>query len=269
MAANTILISQTLYDVFAPQLYTKCSVGNLSSIFTGLNNGNSMLEHIQHLHLYTGTYNEEPTYADLIKGDMWGGLNRHGIEKPPWSGTDEIMKCACVANSIQDSLRHDRVSPFPKLRTISLGGCQDHVWGSPMAEGWEERALKGSGMSTIYKMLPVALLAIPSVEHFCQSTECGPLALRPSIHKPSGHLSIKIFTYHLRHPGRHHGLKRNFAPIISGAINRYYYLYDPTAENVNASSERILGQTMTVSLVKCFSNKGFEVVGPDMKPLKE
>lgn len=138
-----------------------------------------------------------------------------------------------------------------------------------MAEGWEERALKDSGMSTIYKMLPVALLAIPSVEHFCQSTECGPLALRPSIHKPSGHLSIKVFTYHLRHPGRHHGLKRNFAPIISGAINRYYYLYDPTAENVNASSERILGQTMTVSLVKCFSNKGFEVVGPDMKPLKE
>ena len=231
-----------------------------------------MLHQIQHLHLYSGKHNDEPTYFDLIRGDMWRGLNRHGVEKPPWSGTDEIMKCALVANLLHNSLLHDKISPFPKLRSISLGGYQDHMWGSPLAEGWKERALKDPGVTTVYKVLPVTLLAIPTVEHFCQSTEFGPLALRPIIYRPSGHLSIKIFTFHLRHPGRNQGLKRNFAPIVSGAINRYYYLHDPNiirpgADNVNVPSERTAGQAMTVSLAQCFSGTDYDVVGPDMKPL--
>lgn len=134
-----------------------------------------MLYHIQHLHLYSGKHNGEPTYFDLIRGDMWRGLNRHGVEEGPWSGTDEIMKCALVANLLHNSLLHDRISPFPKLRSISLGGPQDHMWGSPLAEGWEKRVLKDPGVTTVYKVLPVTLLAIPSVEHFCTSVEEDPL----------------------------------------------------------------------------------------------
>jgi len=110
------------YEIFAPQLYTKCSIGSLSSIHTGLSNGNSMLEHIQHLHLYSGTYNTEPTYTELIDKDMWGALYEHGEEEAPWSVTEEIMTCAIVANSILYPILNDRLSPFPKLRSISLGG---------------------------------------------------------------------------------------------------------------------------------------------------
>jgi hypothetical protein len=73
------LISQTLYDIFAPQLYTKFSVGNLSSIFTGFKYGNSMFKHIRHLHLYSGTYNDEPTYTELVMMDM-EKKRFHGLE---------------------------------------------------------------------------------------------------------------------------------------------------------------------------------------------
>jgi hypothetical protein len=262
------LISQTLYDIFAPQLYTKFSVGNLSSIFTGFKYGNSMFKHIRHLHLYSGTYNDEPTYTELVMMEAWEALDGYGEEKIPWSGTDEVLNCVFVGNCIQHSLQHDRLSPFPKLHSISLEGYQDHMWGLPMAEGWEESALKDPSMSPCYKMLPLALLAIPSVEHFCQSTEFGPLALRPFMYTTSRQLSIKIFTFHLRHPDRCQGLKQNFAPIVSGAINRYYYIHDPTAENIDVNSHATPGQAVAVSLVKYFSKSQFDLVGSDMKPLE-
>lgn len=137
-----------------------------------------------------------------------------------------------------------------------------------MAEAWEECHLQDTQMSTFYKSLPVALLAVPSVKHFCQSTEFGPLALRSIMYADPGHLSIEVLTCHFRHPGRDQGLKRNFAPIMSGAINRYYYLHDPTTKNVNVLSEDIAGQAMTASLVTCFYGWKIDIVGRDMKPLK-
>jgi len=124
-------------------------------------------------------------------------------------------------------------------------------------------------MSTFYRTLPVALLAVPSMENFCQSTESGPLALRPFMYTTSGHLSIKIFTFHLRHPDRCEGLKRNFAPIVIGAINRYYYVHDPTVVNVYVYNWPTPGEAVAVSLVEYFcKSEYFDLVGLDMKPLK-
>jgi len=225
------------------------------------------MNEVQHLHLYTGTYNKEPTYHELIERGLWGGLNLDGMVKPPWSATHELMSCGVVSLMIRNSMRVDRISPFPSLRTVSLGGYQDHIWGSPQAEEWEKRALDGTGIP-IFKDLPISLLEIPSVEHFCQSNEFGPLALMPNFIAPSGMSTLKVFTCHLQHPGRQAGLKSMFAPVIMGSTKRYYYVYDPIVDkddppraSTYLQGQSIAGEEMLITLSLPFRKVGSEVVG--------
>jgi len=72
------------------------------------------------------------------------------------------------------------------------------------------------------KVLPHILLGSPSVGYFCQSTDCGPLALAPVVIEPL--TLLKGFTYHSVHPGPMCGFITELG-IVVGATNRYYFMH--------------------------------------------
>jgi hypothetical protein len=48
---RALLMSQMLHKIFAPMLYTRCRIKNLSSILVSLEHDNEMIKKIEHLDL--------------------------------------------------------------------------------------------------------------------------------------------------------------------------------------------------------------------------
>jgi hypothetical protein len=66
--------------------------------------------------------------------------------------------------------------------------------------------------------LPIRLVCLPSVKHYCQSTMLGPLTLGGTTIKPND--PPKVATFHTQH-NHLWGDVNVLPPIIIGAVNRY------------------------------------------------
>lgn len=115
------------------------------------------------------------------------------------------------------------------------------------------------------RKLANALIDLPTVRHYCQSIQVGPLSL------PSGILDVKspleTFTYHAV-PG--HGPSPHFGgmpPVILGAVNRYYFSCNHTLVsmdgiNYNASAQELYGLLiMVIQMFQPTYIKGRKTVG--------
>ena len=105
-----------------------------------------------------------------------------------------------------------KYSIMPRLEKLVMGGIRDSLW-TTYPLGWE--------FHTYDRQLAHILIDLPSVKHYCQSIQVGPLAL------PAGLLALntplETFTYHAvpgHGPSPHSG---GMPPVIIGAVNRYYF----------------------------------------------
>jgi hypothetical protein len=67
-------------------------------------------------------------------------------------------------------LRHQGLNIFPRLKRVTMSESGDQSWGSHSSDYDLVNSLEPS-------WLGFTLLDLPSVEHYCQSTIYGPLAL--------------------------------------------------------------------------------------------
>jgi len=216
---------QMLYDICMPKLYAECFIGNLSSFLLGLQSGSSLINEVMRLHLYSGTYSEEPTYSDLLSGVPWWNLMTpspefyHSNGATESSLVEEARICTSVAIQLEIMSRN-LPHVLPKLKIVSLGDVSNTSWTSPIAQKLEVELLN-SMYRSYYKSLSRLLIELPSVAHACQSTQFGPLCLPPG----ANHLynPPAIFTYHPKLPSTICICTEEMGPIILRTLNRHYF----------------------------------------------
>jgi hypothetical protein len=186
---------------------------------TSLESGNDLLNKIRHLHLYHGSYNIAPTYTDLMKGDLWGALEPAKSRITTFAAIMEVQQCSFVSIDLRHSIDKG-FKPLPNLRTVSLGGFDKSTWTTSTGKEMEQDAIDSFSLDNV-KGIPQVLMGLESVQHLCQSVECGPLALLPMVYRPW--TPLKVFTYHVRQPLDTCTCAQEVTPIVVGAVNRYYY----------------------------------------------
>jgi hypothetical protein len=137
-----------------------------------------------------------------------------------------------LATQLRAAIIRERTT-FPMLRSVSLGGYGDFHWTSIAARRMEPTLLAGFGLDN-FEGIPRYFLGHSTIEHICQSVDSGPLALSALIYKPA--TPLKVYTYHVRYPPDACVCGQEVAPIIVGAINRYYFV---NAFTVNESQAKI------------------------------
>jgi hypothetical protein len=221
-----------LHKIFAPMLYTRCRIKNLSSILVSLEHDNEMVKKIEHLDLYSGIQTEEPTYQELIVDDFWRFLANPPNNHDAFAYQKQVQINSDLATQLRAAIIRERIT-FPMLRSVSLGGYGDFHWTSIAARRMEPTLLAGFGLDN-FEGIPRYFLGHSTIEHLCQSVNYGPLALSALIYKPA--TPLKVYTYHVRYPPDACVCGQEVAPIIVGAINRYYFV---NAFTVNESHAKI------------------------------
>jgi hypothetical protein len=122
---------------------------------------------------------------------------------------------------------------FATLTRVIMTGVGDQTWGrhgqdygfdvDEIFAPTEEYYLRGVGMP--YKddnrPAPHFLLGHPSVKHYCQTTQAGPLALSGNVIKLIN--PPEIVTYHLNQDILSPSLYMHLLPVVMGSVNRYIF----------------------------------------------
>jgi hypothetical protein len=213
-----------MYELCAPVLYSDCTPYDFTAFAAGLRT-NEHIDRTARLHIHHKRHWTEPTYKDILTVG-WDELEDKPIldTVPPSLDLQSVME-ECQA-LIQEGARLRRfitegLTILPNLRSVSMGGIGDQVFnqtGSIMIE-----RIYSSRFEVTSKILPHALIDLPTLHHYCQAVSDGPLALPGKIIKAKA--PIQIFTHHPRgvysfSSCSQHGVVS--PPIILGAINRYY-----------------------------------------------
>jgi len=203
--------SQSFYHHCAPALYTDCLTDDFASFLTesGWNTGRT-LQQVRRLHIIHADHLREPPYWDLMLGDNWDFLDNDGSCFNVKALLVENAKLGDLAKQLANVCPNHPV--LPRLERVVMGGIRETVW---------TKYLPGYMLRCYNRDIPQLLIDLPTVRHYCQSTQVGPLSL------PSGLLSVdsplETFTHHVvpgHGPSPHVG---GMPPIVIGAINRYYF----------------------------------------------
>jgi hypothetical protein len=127
---------------------------------------------------------------------------------------------------------------FPSLKKVAMTSIGDSSWGRMRQNVALDRTLGDN-------RLPLSLLSLPSVEHYCQTSAMGPLSLSDKIVRPLN--PPKVVTSHYALPETPWPCY-TFEPIVLGAINRYIYCaslrvgtpYPLTADLITSESSSML-----------------------------
>lgn len=185
----------------------------------------STLQLVRRLHIIHVDHSQEPTYLNLIKRNRWDCLDG-AIDIDPMQILVENGTYIAIAQDLMELC--PKRSIMPRLERIVMGGIRDSLWTS-YPYGWELRAYD--------RQLAHILIDLPSVKHYCQSVQVGPLSL------PSGLLELdhrlETFTHHAvpgHGPSPHAG---GMPPVIIGAINRYYFSCNHTLVSMDGKRPMI------------------------------
>jgi hypothetical protein len=190
------------------------------------------LQQVQRLHIIHNDHLREPTYQDLITRNCWENLSgRESLDT--YALLKENAQLADIAKHLAKVCPHDPI--MPRLERVVMGGIRESIWTDyPL----------GYSLRCYDRKLANALIDLPTVRHYCQSFQVGPLSL------PSGLLAVKspleTFTYHAvpgHGPSPHPG---GMPPVILGAVNRYYFSCNHTlvsmdGVNFNVSAQELYG----------------------------
>lgn len=208
----------------SPVLYEDVTTDDFSSFAAGIST-NKNIDQTTRLHVHHKRHWPEPSYLEILN-DGWTGL---------WT-----MPCTFGVSSANTIAEYQGLGEagrkigkllssgvFPKLHTVSMGSVDEEFFNA--VQGYTMEQVLDRVYGNHRKRLPLALLGIPTVRHYCQGVSYGPLALPKSFiqSKPA----LKIYTHHNRGGAPMFcacpiGMGCTEAcqqpPIILWAINRYY-----------------------------------------------
>ena len=155
---------------------------------------------MERLHIYSGSYSDEPSYLNLLTGLPWSQLVTPPIETSRQRASrmtqarllQEIKLCAQVARTLAVRLGED-ATLLNRLRAVSFGDIPNITWTSPLAQKTGIETLSaGPELALQYKSLARTLVNLSNVAHTCQATQFGPLGYLTAptesrIHLPSSH----------------------------------------------------------------------------------
>jgi len=213
---------QTFKSICTPQLYKDCLVSDMNRFLAGPNirpRSEKLANPVQvkTLRIYHSESRRGPSYTDLFTGSAeWIDV---GCSK----GTDRSVTSEKIDIISFDYLKNDQAADkirqvvkayprtFSSLDRVCLTPTGDQSWGSDPAHARIDESFS-------FVMLPFVLSGLPSVKHYCQGTQLGPLALGCITIKPTH--PPKVSTYHCPHT---YGFwdPDTLPPIILGSINRY------------------------------------------------
>jgi hypothetical protein len=216
---------QTTNHMIAPVLYKDCITDDFGSFAAGLGN-NENLNYTIRLHIHHKRHWIDSSYRDIfVQG--WDVLYTKKRPDGPLITLDLNGVLGECLSFIQEGKRlrqlfNENIRFLPNLRIISMAGIGENLFNGPRA--WKHEELCDRRIKDCFKILPLALIDIPTVQHYCQAVGHGPLAAPGIIYQPQ--TPPQTFTHHPRgaplfesHPATGQVLA---FPIIVGSINRYY-----------------------------------------------
>ena len=212
----------------SPVFYKDITTDDFPLLLTAGLDSNKNFEQTTRLHLLHKRHWPEPTYLDILTNG-WTGLlwTRQYTEEV--SSDDAVLEFQGLsqAGGRIRKLLESGVTIFPRLQTVAMGSVSDELYNAKEGSAFEKI------LDRIYtdhsRSLPLALLDLPTVQHYCQGVAHGPLALSKRLIKTK--TPLKTYTRHTR------GVDDMFCtcavdvacnetcqqpPIVLGAINRYY-----------------------------------------------
>jgi hypothetical protein len=147
-------------------------------------------------------------------------------------------------------LRQEQFNPLPGLKRVIMAQCDDTQWGT-IPDDW------GTTCSITASILPYALLDIPNVDHYCQTSLCGPLHLPHNAYRFRN--PPKTVTFHPVFPQTF--LANPQPGLVLGAINRYMFPQHHhnfgSAEMVEAMNEDDELNRILAPILGCLSNRSY------------
>jgi hypothetical protein len=217
-----------MYELIAPVLYKDCTLGNYTDFAAGLRK-NENIDRTTRLHVYQNRHWGEATYLELIT------FGWHLLEMGEKTSLDGIPGGLDGPGLFQDITRlvnegkrlrqfiTEGITVLPNLQVVVTGGLGETVFNEPRAVMLEQ--LYSCHFDSTSKILPHALIDLPSVQHYCQTVAFGPFALPNRIIQPVSS-NIQTYTQHERgEPMFSQCLtlqSMRSPPVILGASNRYY-----------------------------------------------
>jgi hypothetical protein len=209
-------------EICTPQLYKDCLVSDVNKFLAGLEKGpfsrkSQALTTTKTLRIYASQHRQGATYKDLFVGTAeWLDVgNARGIDHGVSSEMSDQISFDYFRNDVA-ALRiklgkAKRNAVFGSVERICMTSTGDQNWGT-------HHSHPATDNNFTTPALPIRLLCLPSVKHFCQSIMRGPLSLGWCTLKTKN--PPKIATFHTHHINLWAD-KNNLPPIILGAVNRY------------------------------------------------
>ena len=213
---------QTFEDICAPQLYKDCLISDVNKFLYGPEmNADSqkrkLLSEVHTLRIYLSPNRDDASYFDLMLGKArWEDI---GCARQIIPGiTSEFVDIAAF-DYVQNEIAGYRLrqasevqsESYKSFKRVSMSAAGDQSWGTHSEHHIIDQYFQVA-------WLPTILLSLPSVDHYCQSSMLGPLAITNTLYIPTH--PPKIATFHASHRWTIYDLSR-LPPIAKGSINRY------------------------------------------------
>lgn len=186
--------NQVFYEICKTELYRDCLIGDIDTFVQDLPTNPrkpDLLSRIRSLRIYQADHQllKEPTYLQLVttEGDEWYYLGIKLAPVDPIAGLEfaamnsafgdrYFSKPACdlLRSAIDAGPACD--APLGRLdRVIMTGESDTFPW------GWESMRIEIYRQRLHASPVPLFLLDLPIVRHYCQCSPNGPLALPPQM----------------------------------------------------------------------------------------
>jgi hypothetical protein len=237
---------QTLQAICSPLLYRDCQVSDPSRFIQTAASDRKLLSKVRTLRIYDSLRITDPSIIELLLSRAeWSqvGPMRHSVDKAHEADVRRRLQMRKHhqlpnhANTVRLSIQQGNWL-FPNLKKVAMTSIGDCSWGRMRQDNTLDCVLGDN-------RLPLSLLSLPSVEHYCQTSAVGPLSLSSDVVRPLHPPKIVTSHYALREtPWPYH----TFEPIVLGAINRYIYCassrvgtpYPLTADLITSESSSML-----------------------------
>ena len=217
---------QVAHNILTPLLYNDCVTSDFPNLASALET-NANIDQIARLHVYHKWHSWEPSYEQLFD-NRWdefevktepGSIPKTQSLFTKWEEFDAFINAAMMIRR----LIVKGVKVFSKLQTVSMGGIGERIYNSDSAYAVEKELTKRC--QDRGRILALALLDLPTVQHYCQSVAYGPLALPNRLLVSES--ALKTFTLHHRGRPLFCNCKwdcdhTHSPPMVLGAVNRYF-----------------------------------------------
>jgi hypothetical protein len=240
-----------MYEICKTELYDDCLVGNLDTFVQDISSNPhkvDLLGRVKTLRLYEADTSllKEPTYLQLVSNEEWPYLvakkNANDFYRPLQLAkqqegfADRFLYGPAVLGLKIATIKSPALSQLQRI-TMSAEEISP-IWGSSQSE-----------FTSFAKRLepapvPLLLVGLPSVQHYCQRLPTGPLALPNHLIKidnPPG-----MVTIHTAKMLSKHGLIW-LPPIILGTTNRFMFrCEDDVLCSIHAEEDMIAARVAQV-----------------------